>query len=485
MNFNLRLKEMAVPLLGILLLAVALVIPNTLIAYAITLLLALAALLKPKQGILFLLIYFPLRSFLIEVNPALKLIGDLIIVFAFLRVVWDARKDWKSIFRFEVFEWAFIAFILLGVISAFLSDVMTTAIIFQIRAFVIMFLLLYIVKRLDITKQDILNFLYVTLFVTVVLIVQGLVEKMSLRTALMPESWVNRQLSANNRSRIYGLVNNPNVLAVYFTFTGLLIYYLKTMLPKSKWQWVLNIILVVLAGTWILTYSRGTWIAFAIALAIYFLFTRNWKFVLKTAVALGLGFILITVPVTKTAHWVSSNTTVGDVERTGPAEPGESFAVESTRIKETFNTDTFEKSKTTGRLFIVYKGFEIFKDYPVIGTGFGTFGDSASKVYSSPYYSHYDVQFNIYSDNQYIQVITQTGVVGVILFAVFLLGMLVLFWKGRKQSEKAIPLLAMLIAVYWCGFIYNIWEDKTFTLYFFILTGAFLAVTSKKTAAVK
>lgn len=485
MKFNLLIKEMTVPLIGILLLVAALVIPNTLVAYAITLLLAIAALFKPKQAILFLLVYFPLRSFLIEVNPALKLIGDLIIVFAFLRVVWDARKDWKSIFKFEVFEWAFIAFIIVGVISAFQSEVILTAIIFQIRAFVVMFLLLYIVKRLDITKQDVFNFLVVTLFVTIVLIIQGLVEKISVRSSLMPINWINRQLSANNGSRIYGLVNNPNVLAVYFTISGVLISYLKMLLPKTKWQWVLNVILVVLAGTWILTYSRGTWIAFAIGIAVYFLLTRNWKFVLKAGIVIGLGFILITVPVTKSTEWVKSNTQVGSIDRTGPPEPGQSFAVESTRIKETFNTDTFEKSKTTGRLFIVYKGFEIFEDYPVIGTGFGTFGDSASKVYSSPHYSHYDVRFNIYSDNQYIQIITQTGVVGVISFAVFLLGMLVVFWKRRKQSTTAFPLLAMLISVYWCGFIYNIWEDKTFTLYFFILTGAFLAVTNKKPKLMK
>lgn len=480
MKFNESIKEMAVPLAGILLLAVALVIPNTMLTYAITLVLAIAALFKPKQAIMLLLIYFPLRSFLIEVNPALKIVGDLMIIFAFFRVLWDARKDWKSIFKFEVFEWAFIAFLLIGVISAFQSGVILTAIIFQLRAFTVMFLLLYIVKRLHITKQDIIHFLVITLLVTILLVIQGLVEKISGRSALMPMNWINRQLSKNNASRIYGLVNNPNVLAVYLTMSGIFIYYFKTLLKKTKWQWVLSLFLVILAGTWILTYSRGTWIAFAIGIAVYFLLTRDWKFVIKAGVAIGLGFVLITVPVTKTAHWISANTQIGDIDRTGPVEPGESFAIESSRVKETFSTDTFEKSKTTGRLFIVYKGLEIFEDYPVVGTGFGTFGDSASKVYSSPYYPHYDVQFNIYSDNQYIQIITQTGVVGVILFAVFLLGMLVVFWKRRKQSPFAYPLLAMLISVFWCGVIYNIWEDKTFTLYFFILVGVFLSMTNKK-----
>ena len=480
MKFTSKIQELAIPLVGVLLVIIALLIPLSSVAYLVTLLLALAAFIRPKQSILFLLIYFPLRSFLVEINPSLKLIGDVIIVFAFLRVVWDARKNVKSLFRFELYEWAFLGFLLVGVISASFSGVYVEAIIFQLRAFVITFLLLYIVKRLSITKNDILNFLLVTLVVTVVLIVQGIIEKLSMRSAFMPENWINRQLSANNKSRIYGLVNNPNVLAVYLTISGLLIYYLKTLLPKGKMQWVFTTVLVVLAGTWILTYSRGTWIALAIGLVVYVLLSRNWKFLVKVAVIIGLGFVVISYPVTYTSQWISNNTEIGHFDRTGPSEESSGFATESTRITETFSANTFEKSKTTGRLFIVYQGLEIFKTEPLMGTGFGTFGDSASKTYSSPIYKHYGITFNIYSDNQYIQIITQTGVLGVVLFAVFLLGMLVQFWRKRKVSPMAIPLVAAMIAIFWCGIIYNIWEDKTFTMYFYLLIGGFLSILGSK-----
>jgi putative inorganic carbon (hco3(-)) transporter len=480
MNFISRLQDITVPLIGTVLLAVTLLIPSALVAYAVTAVLALAALVKPKQSILFLLIYFPLRSFLIEVNPSLKLIGDIIIIFVFLRVVWDSRKDWKSIFHFEIYEWAFIGFLVLGSISAFLSNVLPIAIIFQLRAFAITFLLLYSVKRLEITKRDIKNFLIITFIVAVLLIVQGLVEKLSMRSALMPENWINRQLSPNNSSRIYGLMNNPNVLAVHLTIAGILTYYLKTLLSKNYMQWLINIMLVLLAGTWILTYSRGTWIAVAIGLVVYFLLTRNWKFIVKTGAVIALGFFLIVLPITYSAQWISTNTEVGNFERTGPADPEAGFAVEKSRITETFTSDTMDKSKTTGRLFIVDKGFEVFKDYPIIGTGFATYGDSASKTYSSPIYNMYDIRFNIYSDNQYIQVITQTGVVGVVLFAIFLLGMLAVLWKKRHEIPMAIPMFAAMLAIFWCGLIYNIWEDKAFTMYFYILLGALLSLTSRK-----
>lgn len=481
MNLPSKLEELAVPLIGAIILLINLLIPTSIAAYLATAIFAVAAFVRPKQSILFLLIYFPLRSFLIEVNPALKLIGDVVIIFIFLRVLWDSRKDIKSIFRFEIYEWAFIIFLLVGSLSAFITGVSLAAIIFQLRAFAITFLLLYIVKRLDISKRDIFNFLVVTAAVAFVLVVQGLVEKLSMRSALMPDNWINRQLSPNNSSRIYGLMNNPNVLSVHLTIAALLTYYLKKLVTKPVIQWGLNIFIVLMAGAWILTFSRGTWIAFAIGIAVYFLFTRNWKFIVKAVVVIALGYLLVASPVMFMSKWISNNTEIGNFDRTGPVEtPDEKQeSVESTRIKETFTTDTLELSKTTGRLFIVEKGFEIFKDHPIIGTGFATYGDSASKSYPSPIYEEYGIGFNIYSDNQYIQVIVQTGAVGVILFAVFLLGMLVVFWKKRNDVPSALPMLAALIGIYWCGFVYNIWEDKAFTLYFYILTAAFISLADK------
>ncbi|WP_432354207.1 O-antigen ligase family protein [Sporosarcina sp. A2] len=475
MNFISKKVDFALPILGAVLLVIALLLPNAILAYVFTLILALAAFFLPKQGILFLLMYYPLRSFLITVNPALKLVGDVIIVFVFLRVLWNSRKNIASLFKFAVYEWAFLGFLLVGALSALLNDIGMNAIIFQLRAFAITFLLLYIVKRLEITKRDMLNFMYMTVAVVVLVLIQGLVEKVSVRSQWMPELWVNRQLSPNNSSRIYGLLNNPNVLAVYLTISALLTYYLRKMSKNTAVRIFLTVVLVVTAGVWILTYSRGTWIAFAIGLGVYFLLTFNWKFILKIAAVIAIGFVLVALPATYSAQWVKSNTKVGEIERTGPAEDEGGFAVEKTRIKETFNANTFEKSLTTGRLYVVYKGFDVFKDYPLIGSGFATFGDSSAKSFGSPIYKDYDIEVDIYSDNQYIQIIAQTGIAGVLLFAVFLLGILVLFWKHRHDNPLAIPLLSAMIGIYWCGFIYNIWEDKTFTMYFYIILAGFLA----------
>lgn len=446
-------------------------IPLNIFALAVSVLVAVIAFLRPKEGLLTLLIYFPMRSFLTEMAPGLKLAGDLIIIAITLRVLWNTRRDIRSWFHFHVFEYGFFAFLLIGSVSAFLTEVEPGAIIFQLRAFVITYLIYYAAKRLHLTKEDVIRFLWVTVAVAMLMVVQGLVEKLSARTWMMPEAWVNRALSPNNRVRIYGWINNPNVLAVYLTIALMCALYLRSLVTAKWLRVALFISAVLMMGVWALTYSRGTWIGFAIGFVVFIFLSRNWRAGAMVLATIVLGAVMIAVPVTSAARYIDTNI-INEVPRTvpdptnGTEAPKDSF--EKKRFEETFKPSTVELSQQTGRLFVVNKGFEIFKDSPIIGTGFSTFGDSATKSYGSPIYEEYEIPPNMYSDNQYIQVIAETGALGVIAFAVFLLGMLALLWRKRHDNPIAIPSLAVLLGIFACGLLYNIWEDKTFTAYFFI-----------------
>lgn len=451
----------------------ALLFPSTITGLGASVFLALYALLSPKNGLMMLLLYFPTRPFLIEINPALKMAGDFIILAAFASVAFAAIRNgkWKSLFNFQIFEWAFFGFLAVGAISAYITGVPLATIVFQIRAFVITYIVYYVVKRLDITKEDVLRFLWTTFLMAILLSLHGLVEKLSLRSYLMPEKWVGRSLSYNNRVRIYGLIDNPNVLAVYLSLALILTIYLRQFVA-GKTKIILNIGMILMLGIITLTYSRGTWIGFIIALAVYLAISRNWRRTGNIFVAAVLSIILVNIPVTQATNYLKSEGVGENIQRNvTPDNPGEEEqpSDEERRMKETFEMSTVELSKTTGRLFIVNKGFEIYKDHPVIGTGFATFGDSAAKGNGSPIYDDYGINHNIYSDNQYIQVIAQTGSLGVILFAIFLLGMLFFLWRKRKDTVLATPVLAVLIGVYVVGVLYNIWEDKTFTTYFFMM----------------
>jgi putative inorganic carbon (hco3(-)) transporter len=466
-------KEFTFLLPAILLITLCLVWTNNILGLAVTALFGLYAFLKPKNALLLLIMYFPVRTFLIEVNPALKGIGDLIIIAIFLKIIFMYRKKIKSLFHFDYFEISFIIFCIVGSISALITGVSPVAIIFQLRAFVIAFLLYYIVKRLDITKEDIYKFLWVVVFTALIICIQGLIEKISVRTLMLPDSWEQKRISPTNKDRIYGLIGNPNVLAVFLSLSFVLTLVLRKLVEAKKVKSLLFVVLILIAGTLELTYSRGTFLALGVAVITYFLLTKNLK---------SIGIILTTIVLATICIFYPSNFLADSYsKKLEKAQAGETQGEEqppeanenkpSDRIGETFDEDTLSLSRKSGRLFVVEKGFQVFKDNPIIGTGFATFGDSATKSFSSPIYEQYGITRNIYSDNQYIQIIAQTGTLGVLIFATFLLGMLWMLWKYRKENAFAIPFLALLIGTFVWGLFYNIWENKTFTVYYFIILG--------------
>ncbi|MGV2622781.1 O-antigen ligase family protein [Halobacillus sp. ACCC02827] len=445
---------------------------NTVVDLVMMLFFAGYALVKPKNALIVLFMYFPIRPFLLEYNTALKGIGDIIVFALLFRILWMYRKDLKKLFHFYWFELAFIGFIIVGAVSALITGVTPTAIIFQIRGFVLFYLVFYIAKRLEITKEDVYKFVATTIFVTVIICIHGLIEKLSLRGWLLPQSWQDMPLSSKNRIRIYGMIGNPNILAYYLSFSFAIILYYRNWF-KGKYQWLFYVILALTFSVWALTYSRGTWIAVGVALLAYVLVTKSWKFLKTLALTLAAGIVLIAVPVSYATSFIEDSN-FGQEKKAKQSVYDDSEGSFRDRIGSTFDKETREQSGQSGRIWIVKQGFEIFLDHPVIGTGFATYGDGATLSYGSPIYDDYGIEREFYSDNQYIQIITGTGIVGVILFAVFLLNMLYEIWKRRKETILAPFLFAVLLAAFAAGMVYNIWEGDSFTIFYFALLGFLL-----------
>ena len=122
--------------------------------------------------------------------------------------------------------------------------------------------------------------------------------------------------------------------------------------------------------------------------------------------------------------------------------------------------------------FILTKGFTIFKEHPISGTGFATYGDTATQSYISPLYKQYGIENTLfYTDNQYIQIIVETGTLGVIAFAVFLLSLLHHCWKIRKDNFFFPIISFFILGLCIHGFYYNIWENYLFAFFFYFLFG--------------
>lgn len=470
---NLKFKDFSFLLIGTLALVAGSVFNNSIVALLITLGFGIYTVINHKNALIFLFVYVPIRPLLLEFNPALKAVGDMIIIISLLKVIYMYRNNWKSLLKFDWFEIAYISFCIIGAVSAFLTGVSIVAIISQIRAFILFYLLFYVVKRLDISKQDILKLAWTIFYLTIIICIHGIIEKLSLRGMLLPYAWESMPLSATNRIRIYGLVGNPNALGLFLSFSFIILMYLKSTI-QSKGVWIINICIVLSMGVWVLTYSRGTWIAFVVTLISYALLTKNWRVIKTSLIAVIAGIILVALPVSGITN-LMENTDFGTKQRDAQKEYDNSEGSFAGRMSETFDQDSIEGSMSSGRLYIVSKGFTIFKDQPLIGTGFGTFGDSATLAYGSPIYEKYNIGLEFFSDNQYIQVIVQTGIVGVILFAIFLLNMLYIIWKRGRESDYAKLLVSVLLGTFVIGIVYNAWESDTFTLFYFSMFGWLLS----------
>lgn len=467
---DLNLRSYGFLFSALFLLIIGMFLPGTIALLLVTGVFTVFSFFKPKQAILLLILYVPIRPILIEMNPSLKLIGDAVTLIVLLRVLYDTRKDWKSWFQFHIFEWGFFVFLLIGAFVGILMGVSPGAVIFQLRTFLIMYLLYFIVSRMKLDKKDYIDFAWVTIFVGILISLHGIVEKLSLRQFLLPEAWSQKTLSATNIVRIYGMTGNPNSLAIFLGFAIVCTLYLLYEVKIAQRK-LLYSTLVLFSGILLLTYSRGTWIALMVGLVIFIILSRKWKIISPLIISGLLGFLLVYTPVNYGVQLVKSLDF--EIEH----DDGETLGGRLGKLTDEENIDLMVES---GRIFYIKKGFEVFKDYPVMGSGFGTFGDSATLSYGSPIYINYGIRSdiyggkNFYSDNQYIQVIAETGAMGVIAFAVFLLGLLVMFWQRRKEK---VFLSNFMIALWFStgimGLFYNIWELKLFTLFYFIILGAY------------
>ena len=287
----------------------------------------------------------------------------------------------------------------------------------------------------------------------------------------MPEEWKQLPLSSKNRVRIYGMVGNPNVLGIYLGFAYFLFYYAKKYISQYNTVWM-RILQYLTIGIFVLTYSRGTWIGFFIIAVVYIFASHNFALLKKLVIQIAIALVVVVLPINVLTNWIE-DTSIGQekVQNIQKFDVGGSSGFVD-RVGGTFSDETITGSQSSGRLFIVKKGFEVFKDYPIMGTGFSTFGDSASLSRISHISAEYEINRQFYSDNQYIQIIVQTGVLGVLSFAVFLLGMLYALLKTTRTKLTKL-MIGVVLGAFFMGLVYNLWEADVFTLLFF----AFLAVT--------
>ena len=342
-------------------------------------------------------------------------------------------------FRYTPINAWIIVFMLIYAFSALASMSIATSL--QIAMLVISFILFYFVIINSITSRkqlDIMQLLFVG--IGLLIAIYGIYQYLFAGT-FASSSFVDKEMFTDITTRVSGTFDNPNVMGEYLLLViPIALTYLwksKGKLPKIIALISVGIMLISLA----LTYSRGCYLGIAACVGI-FLLLINIKFIL--AFLLGI----LAMPFVLPASIMNRLTSIGN---TGD-------------------------SSTSYRISIWEGAIDMIKDYWYRPIGQGTI--AFNQIY--PLYSYSGVGAQ-HTHNLFLQLIIETGILGIISFV----GILFKFYqtlchgvKICKDKILSIQIIAFISGI--TGFLIqsifdNTWYNNRIILIFWTFIGLAMA----------
>lgn len=430
-----------------------------------------------KYLLLLLAIFIPFRELIaLYAGSFIKLLPDVLVWGELLLVL---IKD-KFKLNLKLYDYLFIGFIIIGFLSCLVNSVSLLAFALQVRSIGTMYALFYVIRNINIEKKDYKTIVNILMSVNIIIIIFAILEFFTDKTLFFPKVWADNIEFVSNFERTYSLMNNPNTFGMFTFMVMFLVYFINKDSFSKKYfgYYMLSILSILLSA------SRSTLLV--VCLFIVFLIYESIKkrscynliwFIILIILSIGIAYsfekIKVKIEMINTIEKPIENPNKKPNENPSEpipdpdnkdniGEPSPSITIID-RIKETISGTTSANSKINGRLFIIKKGLAIFKDYPIIGTGFGTFGSAASRMITPDIYSKYDLNTSFYSDNEYIKVMVESGIIGTVIFAFFILSLLYEFFKTKSYYK-----LFMIFVFLFMGMFYNVFEMQVlcFILYF-------------------
>lgn len=414
-----------------------------------------------KYVIYFLLVFMPFREIIgIYDNIYLKFIPDIIIIGMFL---WFSIKN-KFRFKLKIYDYFYILFLLVGLLSSIINNVSLLAVLLHIRTFTTMYLLYYMFRNTNYKIDFYKNCLKVLMIALSILTILGIGEYITSKCFFFPYQWLIGIKYISNLSRMYTLLHSPNTFGYFAVMVIALFIYLYKDLKNKNWIFLLALIFLGI----ILTQSRSSQIALVIVLIYWFvnlIKNKDRKTIIRIFAIFILTFGLYEVCLYANKSFLNSDTYKHFVEKNGghfeniqddPTKP-------NSRWNMLENNDVFY-SMNEGRLYNIILGFKIWKTEPIFGTGLATYGTAGSSVVTPKLYKEYNLADDFYSDNQYIAIIVESGLIGTILFLMFIIGML---YEYKRSIYKLMTIFLLLLV---CMF-YNVFELAVLmTIFYLIIT---------------
>lgn len=417
-----------------------------------------------KYLLLFLAIFIPFRELIaLYAGSFIKFLPDVLVWGELLLVLINNKFK----LNLKLYDYFFIGFIIIGFFSCLLNSVSFLSFALQARSIGTMYALFYVIRNINIEKNDYKTIVNVLMSVNIVIIIFAILEFFTDKTLFFPKIWAENINFVSNFERTYSLMDNPNTFGIFTFMVMFLVYFANKDSFSKKYfgYYILSFLGIILSA------SRSTLLV--VCLFILFLIYESIKkrscynllwFVILIVLSFGIVYSFekiklkmeimnsTEIPNKKPNGNSSDRVSDGDINDNivKPITPGFTLL---DRIKETTSGTTAANSKVNGRLYIIKKGLVIFKDYPMIGTGFGTFGSAASKMITPDIYSKYNLSSNFYSDNEYIKVVVETGIIGTIIFGLFILSLFYEFFKTKSYYKLFIFIVFLFI-----GMFYNVFE---------------------------
>lgn len=266
--------------------------------------------------------------------------------------------------------------------------------------------------------------------------------------------------------RARGPALNSASLGVFITGCFWSAWMLRSRLTRPAQLAVIGV-LAAMAMAVFFTYTRSTWIGLAAGLVVvpWLQLPRPWRGVLAVGV-LVVGVLVVGV--------------------IGAAV----FAERITNLARK-DSDASAEHSVYQRASFAYVSMRMFADAPVFGCGFGRFYDL-----KQPYLADRSQQLELESlrlldhHNTFLSVLTETGLVGFLLFTALLLGWTRAAWRlvrdsasGSWQQSQGLLALATVIAYVASAMFHDLTLSPTDHWQLFLMAGVTVGLTAQQRAA--
>ena len=405
--------------------------------------------------VIFLFLFIPYRELLSYfISRSVKFIPDILIIGFFVYDVF-VNKKYKKINYIDIY---YILFLSIAFIGSY-SNTGIKAFVIQSRS-IVLYYLIYVIARDKIFEN---NF-YITLkkslkINTVILMIFAIIEKIFSKEYLFPKEWADSILYADNFRRVYSFFNNPNTFGAYLVLTFLFCIHLELSEKKVDIYFHSLLILGIL-----LTGSRSSTMALVIIIILEIIYELKFKIYRKPTLIMT---ILIIMCLSSIFNIILSNVS----QRVNISSSSKNTMINKSnvlldRFNEIKDNKILTKSNTNGRIYSIKTGFRIYSNYPLFGSGFGSYGDAASLILGSPIYKQYSIPNDFYADNEYIKVLAENGTIGFIPYTLFLLMLLKMVYKSKNILKFTI-----FITVCFLGLFYNVFEVQIISMFFWFTLG--------------